>query len=210
MPTRPNSLTTAEGDDRAPSGTMSTHNQPCANPPTMDPTMRPRTASEIERPNLMFFLRRSHTEANNPSDSWNPGGASSAPKGCVHPCTRTKAANTPKAMPPCVRVSLSATSKAGPGGNFGNFVIRSRAHGGKFCLTVAPGLNTSAYFTLLSETSPLLRFIRLFMRTTSYAASTVSNFSFASSYLESILFFARTISSEVALSLRPRNFRAPW
>ena len=30
----------------------------------------------------------------------------------------------------------------------------SRAQGGSFCLTAAPGLKTSAYLTLLSETSP--------------------------------------------------------
>ncbi len=51
-------------------------------------------------------------------------------------------------------------------------MVKSRAHGGRFCLTVAPGLKTSAYFTLLSETSPWLRFMRLLMSTTSYAAST--------------------------------------
>jgi hypothetical protein len=37
IPKRPNSLTRADGDDRAPRGTMSTRSQPCTAPPTTAP-----------------------------------------------------------------------------------------------------------------------------------------------------------------------------
>mmetsp|Transcript_4551 Transcript_4551/g.20734 ORF Transcript_4551/g.20734 Transcript_4551/m.20734 type:complete len:238 (-) Transcript_4551:231-944(-) len=205
IPKRPNSLTRADGDDRAPRGTMSTRSQPCTAPPTKAPAERPRRAREMDRESVRFFLRKSQTEPKRASDSCKPGGLST-PGGCEQPCARVNAVSTPRAMPHCVRVSLSGVSNAGLGGSL---VVRSRAQGGSFCFTVAPGLKTSAYFTLLSETSPWLRFMRLRMSTTSYAASTFCSLSSWFSYREIIWFFAFTISSEDALSLRPRNLRAP-
>ena len=44
MPTNPNSLTTADGDDSAPRGTRSTLSHPSTTPPTADPAARPSTA----------------------------------------------------------------------------------------------------------------------------------------------------------------------
>mmetsp|Transcript_24455 Transcript_24455/g.57914 ORF Transcript_24455/g.57914 Transcript_24455/m.57914 type:complete len:207 (+) Transcript_24455:132-752(+) len=206
MPTNPNSLTTADGDDSAPRGTRSTLSHPSTTPPTADPAARPSTDSAIARVSVRFFFRSNQTEPIMASESCTPG-ASSTPGGCEQPCARTSAASTPSAMPLWVNVSGSGASTAGRGGSL---FIMSLNPGGSFCFTAAPGLSTSAYFTVLSETSPCERFMRLLMRTTSYAASTIFNFSSWSPYRVVIWFFALTMSSDDAFSLRPRNLSAPW
>mmetsp|Transcript_60527 Transcript_60527/g.192126 ORF Transcript_60527/g.192126 Transcript_60527/m.192126 type:complete len:253 (-) Transcript_60527:83-841(-) len=138
----------------------------------------------------------------NATASCAPGASSGVGPSLGKPCASAAVASTAKATC-CFQESLVflgvSTPRPPPG------ILSRRA---VTCWPTGLDLRTSAKRTLLSTTSPLLRWLRLFISIRSYACS-ICTFTWSSSpALWRATFFAETIWSKVADSLTPRMPRA--
>ena len=78
----PNSETMVEGEEIPAKGTMSTRNQPCTAPPTMEPSTRAPKDSAAARPKATRLLFMNHTVAPSAAAISKPVGFST-PSGCA-------------------------------------------------------------------------------------------------------------------------------
>ena len=112
----PNSVTTADGLERPPNGTISTLKIFSTPPPTRHPMVSIATVipTALARTTFLLFIKK--IDAHTAMAVCKPGGLSN-PGGLETPWANTQRNKAPNTTPDCVKISLDPTSNTGMPGS---------------------------------------------------------------------------------------------